>query len=1064
MNKHSETEQLRQRAQTLFSQKPTYDTQKHNEDLQRLLEELNIHQIELEMQNSELQNTNARLAAEQNKYLELYMNAPIAYFTLNATGNIYQLNHAAASMLQVPIYTIAKNSIFLFLTDDSKGKFTRFFKKILLSSQVETVELTFINSKGENIYTKLSASSYFDNELEQQMFRCTVDDITAQIYASEALKKEEGKLNLILNNLSEGIIIVESSSGFLKYANRAFLEMFHYSENQLKDIHFLQLYPHNFTKKAHKEFSNASDVRKTAHNVPCLRNDNSMFHADVFDGKIIYQNTVCNLTTFTDSSLRYKTEKALEKKNQDLDLFFKQSLDGFFFMMLDEPVQWDETVDKEKALDYVFKHQRVSSINDAMLEQYKAKRDEFLGFTPTDFFSHDLTEGRKVWRNFFDAGKLHIDTHEQKFDGTPMIINGDYICLYDEQNRIMGHFGIQREVTAERQSEEKLQQSEERYKSFVNHSPDIIYKFSSKKGGLFWSNRVTSILGYTPDELAQNPFLWNDLIHYDDKQKVSEAIEDFTKGSEYIVEYRIKTKSGSWIWLSDYFMHKEIIGDEIIIEGHATNITFQKQIQQKLVTSEEKYRFLSENATDGIILFENKILKYISKGFLEILGYEKDKIENQKVDKVFEYLHPDDVKTYKQKMAEAIEQQKESYKITYRLRNRQGKYLWFENSVKAEYSPKGKHIRSIIQSRNVSDRVLAEETLKKAEATTRTIIQAMPDLLFHIDKSGNLIGCYQENVNLFKPKEVFLGKNIVEVFDSNLANQMLAAIEETLLNKNPEIFYDLQMDKLRHYHAKFAKLNDNEIITIVRDISLQKETENELKQTAEELKKSIADKDRFLQILAHDLRSPFSSLLGFLNLLVDNFETYDNAKIYKYIQYTNEIANQAYILLEDLLLWSKTQLGRISFEPKPIIISSICNEMVAEKQSQATFKGIKIICNCSPIKVFADENMIKIILRNLISNAIKFSYQNGTIKIHYEITEHEIQVAISDQGIGISTENQQKMWNFANPFTTPGTVEEKGSGLGLLICKEFVEKNAGRIWLESEVNKGTTFFFTLKLV
>jgi PAS domain S-box-containing protein len=139
-----------------------------------------------------------------------------------------------------------------------------------------------------------------------------------------------------------------------------------------------------------------------------------------------------------------------------LEMFFSQSLDGFFFMMLDEPVRWDDTVDKEKVLDYAFDHQRVTKVNDAMLAQYGVTREQFLGMTPKDFFKHDLAYGRRVWREFFDRGRLHIQTDERRFDGTPINVEGDYLCFYDAERRITGHFGIQRDVTERMRIEDEL--------------------------------------------------------------------------------------------------------------------------------------------------------------------------------------------------------------------------------------------------------------------------------------------------------------------------------------------------------------------------------------------------------------------------------------------------------------------------------------------------------------------------------------------------------------------------------------------------------------------------------
>ncbi|PNV83010.1 MAG: hypothetical protein C0627_07295 [Sulfurimonas sp.] len=154
-------------------------------------------------------------------------------------------------------------------------------------------------------------------------------------------------------------------------------------------------------------------------------------------------------------------QEEIENSQKLLELFFKQSIYGFFFMMLDEPIVWNDTIDKEKALDYIFEHQRITKINEAMLEQYGAKEEDFLGFTPRDFFEHNIDEGRKIWRDFFDKGAWHVNTNERKFDGTPMIINGDYICLYDNEGRITGHFGVQREVSDEIKSKEALMLAKE---------------------------------------------------------------------------------------------------------------------------------------------------------------------------------------------------------------------------------------------------------------------------------------------------------------------------------------------------------------------------------------------------------------------------------------------------------------------------------------------------------------------------------------------------------------------------------------------------------------------------
>lgn len=140
-----------------------------------------------------------------------------------------------------------------------------------------------------------------------------------------------------------------------------------------------------------------------------------------------------------------------------LELFFSRSPDGFFIMMIDEPVPWDESVDKEQVLDYVFAHQRITKVNDAMLAQYGTTREKLLGLTPADLYRQDIYQGRVVWRELFDRGLLHVGTFERRIDGSPIALEADYICFRDDEDRILGHFGVQRDVTERKERERGIE-------------------------------------------------------------------------------------------------------------------------------------------------------------------------------------------------------------------------------------------------------------------------------------------------------------------------------------------------------------------------------------------------------------------------------------------------------------------------------------------------------------------------------------------------------------------------------------------------------------------------------
>lgn len=191
-----------------------------------------------------------------------------------------------------------------------------------------------------------------------------------------------------------------------------------------------------------------------------------------------------------------------------MDMLFRQSLAGIFFMMLDEPVAWNDGTDKDRALDYVFEHQRITGVNPAMLAQYRATPDQLVGATPAMMFAHDISQGKRVWREFFDRGQLHVDTSEQRMDGTFMAVLGDYICMYDDAGRISGHFGIQMDVTEARAAEEKvrvaladLAESEARYRLIADNVFDVVGIVDPETEMYrYVSPSVLAQTGYTQDE------------------------------------------------------------------------------------------------------------------------------------------------------------------------------------------------------------------------------------------------------------------------------------------------------------------------------------------------------------------------------------------------------------------------------------------------------------------------------------------------------------------------------------------------------------------------------------
>jgi signal transduction histidine kinase len=238
------------------------------------------------------------------------------------------------------------------------------------------------------------------------------------------------------------------------------------------------------------------------------------------------------------------------------------------------------------------------------------------------------------------------------------------------------------------------------------------------------------------------------------------------------------------------------------------------------------------------------------------------------------------------------------------------------------------------------------------------------------------------------------------------------------------------------------------------------------KNRAEENEKRLfqlnADKDLFISILAHDLRNPFNTILGFSELLLEELRTYDLDTIEKNIGYIHNVSQKTYDLLEDLLMWTKSQSGKLDFNPGKIDFTKTCQETVDKIRINALSKNIAVnYFSNGEIPVWADENMVKTIIRNLISNAIKFTNPGGRIDISTQQTAETLTVIISDSGVGIDPGIAKNIFEISQRVTTAGTANEKGTGLGLLLCKDFIEKHGGKIWVDSIIGKGSQFKFTL---
>jgi signal transduction histidine kinase len=277
------------------------------------------------------------------------------------------------------------------------------------------------------------------------------------------------------------------------------------------------------------------------------------------------------------------------------------------------------------------------------------------------------------------------------------------------------------------------------------------------------------------------------------------------------------------------------------------------------------------------------------------------------------------------------------------------------------------------------------------------------------------------------------------------------------------------LERQKKIEEQSELLNETNTIMEERQQQIEEQSE-EIKATAEELSvaneeltKSNATKDKLFSIIAHDIKNPFNAIIGFSQMIIDKWSKIDNERIKHMVEKIYSSSKNIYSLLENLLQWSRSQMGSIKLNPESISLYYLAKENIYLLSNLTAQKNISVRLGIpNDLHCYADSQMIRTVIRNILTNAVKFT-ENGTITIGSEIEGNMVKVLINDTGIGMTEDKLNNLFEVAQSKSTQGTRGEQGTGLGLIICKEFITKNYGEISAKSEVGKGTTFVFTLPL-
>lgn len=498
----------------------------------------------------------------------------------------------------------------------------------------------------------------------------------------------------------------------------------------------------------------------------------------------------------------------------------------------------------------------------------------------------------------------------------------------------------------------------------------------------------------------------------------------------------------------------------------------RKQAEQALRQSEEKFRKITSSAYDAIIMInQNNKINFWNEAAFRIFGYTFNEVSD--TDFVQLISIPGKYQIYKSNFENLKLSAKDILTPKHfeiQALRKGGQILDLEVSIAyVEINSKPNYIiiaRDVTQKKQEAQRLAKNEALLSEaeslahfgsweyEVETQKITWSK-EMYRIYDVDNSIIPSIELIVNTMDKETVDYFRELVQKavnegipYDFEYKMKTLAGNEKVIEARGRPIF---------NSEGKVEK-----IIGTAIDITEKKLAQMKLEKYLEELKELNATKDKFFSILAHDLKNPFGALKNLAEILKDMYQEFSEEERTEIIDEMNKTSKKLYELLEDLLTWSRSQRGVIPFNPEEIFLKHITGNCIELLRESAKSKSINLIDETDAnLKIVCDVNMITTVVRNLLNNAIKFTPENGEVKIFNEENENEIIVAVKDTGIGISDEDKPKLFRIDVHHTTIGTSQEKGTGLGLILCKEFVEKHGGRIWVESELGKGATFKFTI---
>jgi PAS domain S-box-containing protein len=621
----------------------------------------------------------------------------------------------------------------------------------------------------------------------------------------------------------------------------------------------------------------------------------------------------------------------------------------------------------------------------------------------------------------------------------------------------------------------ELVESLERIEQITQNIPGAIYTFRFRPDGLmempYISNGIQELTGQTVSEVQENLNLFWDRVHPDYIQGLRESIQESAeKMSKWQYEFRLKDAEDRWIWIQAASTPRKMEDGTILWYGYLRDFTRNREMEESLEYEREMMNILMDTFPDQIY-FKDRKSRFIriNRATANRFGFEDPEAMIGKTDEdFFDRFHADN----------ALQCEQEIIRSGVPVLGLEEKEVWPDGSItwaSTTKMPLYNKDRVIIGtfgiSRDITQRKNDDQKLKKREAYLTAVIENQNGYIWLKDLDGRfvLVNSRFANACNIESPEMMIGKTEDDINDHGRANKYILEDQKVIrtgktLITQEKIVRNGKDIWIETYKSPVIDQKGEVIGTTgyALEITDRKKKVEQVRKLNEQLKGLNTQKDKLFSILAHDLRNPFAGSLGMLEMILQDRSSITDEEMNEYIRLLYENLMTTYNLIENLLEWSRTQRKKMTHAPEHFDLPDIIGQTFSVVSTSATDKQISLTHDVPPgTGVFADRDMLHAILRNLITNGIKFTKPGGQITVSAKQKNKMMEITVADTGIGIRAEEQEKLFMLDYEPSSKGTWGEKGTGLGLQICKEFVELHGGRISVESEPGRGSIFRFTI---